>query len=415
MRRFIFFILIFQANLGFCQWTNLGLPISTRYDDIFFINDSTGWAVGTPLGIFKTSNKGSTWTQQFRTRQYLRCVEFLTPNLGFCGTLDSAFYRTTDGGTTWTDISNSISPKPEGICGLSAPTPRVVYGCGIWSSPAYVIKSVDGGSTWTSFDLSAFASALVDIHFISPDTGFVVGKSRLLADGGIILYTTNGGVSWAVKHKTRVAEDYVWKMQTPDGIHFYCALDAHPASGNLRLLQSNDRGMTWSTKIIRTTFVYTQAVGFLDTLRGFIGNSELFQTTDGGLTWQSQFLGAGLNRFFRMSDSTAYLSGAEVFKYKRENTSKTDATNEFNNLSSLKVSPNPSSDNFKVEIDIKGKTYARLAFFSLDGKKMFALHEGPIDAGVYNYEVSVEKLGAQPVFLVLKTNEGLVYEKLFIN
>src|SRR5690606_10181004 len=134
-----------------------------------------------------------------------------------------------------------------GICGLSAPGQQVIYGCGAWFSPAYVIKSSDGGTTWTSIDLSQYATSLVDIHFIDEDHGFVSGQAAPLSDGGIVLYTADGGQIWEVKHKTYFPQDYIWKLQTPDGVHFFGAVESTPSSENVRMIKSADAGVSWET------------------------------------------------------------------------------------------------------------------------------------------------------------------------
>lgn len=218
MKRFLFLFLLLATTPCLSQWTTLPNPPVVRYDDVFFINDSVGWAAGgSNLRIYTTTDGGARWREQYNSRKYLRSITFATPDLGFRGSLDSSLYRTTDGGASWTDIAGSITPKPPGICGLSTPTADVIYGCGVWSSPAYVIKSTDGGNNWTNIDLSSFANALVDIHFSSPDTGWVAGMANPSTDGGIILYTTDGGSTWTVKHKTLTPHDSIWKLQTPDG------------------------------------------------------------------------------------------------------------------------------------------------------------------------------------------------------
>ena len=221
MKNSAFLCLFITVNLvSVAQWSTLNIPSAGRYDDVFFIDDKTGWAAGgNSYEIYNTTDGGNTWSLQTNTGKYLRSIEFATPTLGFCGSLDSSFYKTTDGGKTWTDIAQTINPIPPGICGLSAPTENVIYGCGIWSSPAFVIKSADGGNTWQTFDLSAYASALVEIDFINTDTGYVCGMANPTKDGGIILYTENGGTTWTVKHKTNVWNDYIWKFQRLDSLH----------------------------------------------------------------------------------------------------------------------------------------------------------------------------------------------------
>ena len=171
MKLFLALLLSIPSLLP-AQWTTLPVPPANRYDDVFFITDSTGWAVASNGQILHTTDAGASWDMQTDVEGFLRSIEFATPTLGFCGSLNGKLLRTTDGGEHWTDIAPDIDPALPGICGLSAPTPETIYGCGIWSSPAYIIKSTDGGETWTTTDMSSMASALVDIHFISADTGF---------------------------------------------------------------------------------------------------------------------------------------------------------------------------------------------------------------------------------------------------
>ncbi|MEP7372615.1 MAG: hypothetical protein ABI675_04450 [Chitinophagaceae bacterium] len=105
------------------DWSNTSIPSSGRYDDIFFLNDSVGWAAGGDFKIFHTRDRGASRQLQFSSPHYLRSIEFATPTLGFCGSLDSSFYKTTDAGNTWIDISSSIHPKPRVFADFQPLTP----------------------------------------------------------------------------------------------------------------------------------------------------------------------------------------------------------------------------------------------------------------------------------------------------
>lgn len=414
MKNITFFLILLSTTKCFGQWTTLNIPSGGRYDDVFFINDSVGWAAGgNSTEIYKTTNGGSNWTLQYTSGKYLRSIEFATPTLGFCGSLDSSFYKTTDGGNTWTDIANTITPKPPGICGLSAPTSNIIYGCGIWSSPAYLIKSLDGGNSWTTIDLSSLANALVEVHFINADTGFVSGMANPATQGGIILYTTDGGNTWAVKHKTMIAQDHIWKLQTPDGLHFYGAVEALPVTGNVRVVKSNDSGSTWTTSIIRNNYSYIQTIGFLDSLHGWTGgNSTLFETIDGGINWNRISVGSTYNRFFKTSDSTAFLSGDKIYRYKVGNISGIIDTKPFDEIHSLNISPNPASNFINIEMAIHNKTNCKLQLYSSDGKLIQSIYDGQIEKGAKQFSIQSEKILPQTIYLILKTNEGLVYRKI---
>jgi photosystem II stability/assembly factor-like uncharacterized protein len=415
-RHFTLFLFLFSTSV-FSQWTTLNIPSAGRYDDVFFINESVGWAAGGNSGrIYKTTNGGANWTMQYNTGDYLRSIEFVNPLVGFCGSLEASLFKTTDGGLTWTNIAPSISPVPPGICGLAAPSENIIYGCGIWSEPAFVIKSVDGGNTWNTSNLSQYASALVDIFFLSEDTGFVVGKANPVTNGGVILYTVNGGETWEVKHQTMANEDYVWKIQTPDSVHFYGSLDALPSTGNVRIVKSDDGGASWVTDTIRNTYQYTQTIGFMDSLHGWCGGlGTLFETTDGGINWEPVSVGNAYNRFFRINETTAFLTGDKIYKYNGGIPTFTVTSGGVAEAHGLHVAPNPVNDNIKVIADIRNKTYCKLQLYAADGKLLQTLHEGPIEKGECRFNVNGMHLGPQILYLVLKTNEELVYRKLVKN
>jgi photosystem II stability/assembly factor-like uncharacterized protein len=406
------FFVSLQANTQ-SGWSATTIPASGRYDDIFFLNDNVGWAAGGDFKIFHTRDGGDSWQLQFSSTHYLRSIEFATPQLGFCGSLDSSFYKTTDGGKTWTDISSEINPKPPGICGLSTPDSLHIYGCGIWNSPAYLIRSADGGTTWTYTDMSAYAHTLVDIYFINKDTGFASGTANPATEGGIVLYTTDGGNTWQTKFKTMIPDEYIWKIQSPDNIHFFGSVNSPPSSTTTRMLQSSDRGITWRSRVIKNMFYDVEMIGFTDSLTGWTGGrSSLFKTTDGGLTWSDNLINTtrNYNRFFLTSKGTAYLSGTRIYKQKFGNPviSPRDSTIEH----TISYSPNPTESFSRVDIDFKQNTFANLSLYSLEGKKLQTLLHEKVARGKKSINIFLTKYPVGAYFLVLRTNEGFLNIKV---
>ena len=407
-------ILVFQLPL-FAQWTTLSTsPFSGRHDDICFINDSVGWiASGFGGRIFKTTDGGDSWNIQYFGNFYLRSIEFANDMLGFSGTLNGPLLRTTNGGANWTDVSINIDPKPPGICGLSAPSEEVIYGCGIWSSPAFLIKSEDGGLTWTNKDMSYLASALVDVHFTSPDTGFVCGRANPATEGGIILHTTDGGENWTILHKTMIPFDIIWKLQSPDGTNYFASIDAVPGTGNMRILKSGDSGFSWESVIVSDTYIYSQMIGFMDSLTGWVGGlSSLYETIDGGETWYPIALGSDYNRFLKINDTLAFMSGGRIYKYTKEETVSTQHPETYAEIHGLKVTPNPAADLIQIEIELSENTYCLLQIFSSNGHLIHDIYNGPIEKGKRNFSYHIGEIPPQSIYVALKTNEGLVYRKV---
>ncbi len=413
--KYLLFLIFCLFNINvLAQWNVLNITGNNRFDDVFFIDDSTGYtSEGYDGNFYKTINGGLTWQLKYEFDEYIRSIEFVSTQIGYCGSLDSALYKTIDGGNTWIDITNLISPKPPGICGLSAPEPNVIYGCGKWSSPAFVIKSLDGGNTWTTYDLSNLAESLIDVHFINKDSGFVTGTSINTLEGGIILYTADGGNSWAIKHKTMVPNDRVWKIQSPNGINFFASVESQPIVNNVRILKSVDMGHNWSTIIVDSVYNYMQTVGFIDSLKGWTGGeSILYETQNGGLTWSKVVLGQNYNRFFKVNDSTAFLSGQNIYKYKSSNLSYVYELVSDAQSHTLSIKTNPVYDYLWFDIEIKNKTACLLNLFDFKGKKIFNIFQSQIEKGNYNYKINIEHYPAQAYLLILNTNEGMTFKKL---
>lgn len=365
----IFFF--FFAILNFAQtysWKSLSSPPSTtgRYDDVFFLNENLGWAARGGNGtVFKTTNGGINWTEQnvsSTTGQYFRNIEFLNENVGFVGTLNSNFYKTTNGGTTWTRVDN-IMPYPTAICGLDAVGTSTVYGCGAWFSPAYVIKSTDSGSTWKYIDMSAYATALVEILFINENVGYVSGGD---AQGAVILKTTNGGESWTQIYRTNEPGDYIWKMQIfADQNKMFCSIESETQG---KLLKTLDGGLNWQTKNFPDNYV--QAVGFVSETHGWMGghNSGFMETFDGGNTWVNNNLGGSLNRIFFVNNNVAFASGNHI--YKMTNTGLGTSETENEKVVNLKVDvvPNPIKDKLNLNVHYLHSDHIIIGLYDFTGR-----------------------------------------------
>jgi photosystem II stability/assembly factor-like uncharacterized protein len=413
--------LLFSAILaaaGLAQWNMLTLPTwQGRYDDIFFLNAGEGWACNGGGYIHHTTDGGDTWDLQYASSEgeYLRCIEFTGPDTGFCGTLDGRFLKTVDGGESWANIMGSITPWVPGICGLSAPTEDVICGVGIWHTPAYFIRSTDGGTTWTYTNMAAHARALVDVHFASPLEGWASGMAPDATDGGVLLHTTDGGETWTEQYRTNVSGEYVWKIQTPDGLHFFASVDGNPAAGNTRFVRSADGGQNWTGEVASTAYHYVQAIGFITPHHGWIGGDDsLLETLDGGETWNPMALGSGYNRFFRLNDSLAFLSAFQVFRWDGPFTTGVEEVALSHEVDEMRISPNPTEGRFTVDARLVRPSRAKLHVYDAQARLVTTAVDAPLPAGPARWTID---LSAQPpgtFFVVLHTNDGQVQQRVAI-
>lgn len=405
------------AAMAQTGWSVLSIPNSGRYDDVFFINADTGWAAGGPNGwIRKTVNGGASWTLQYTSPQYLRSIEFMNADTGFAGSLNGQLYRTTNGGGNWTDIASNMMPPPQGICGLSAAGSDVIYACGLWAAPAYIYKSTNAGNAWTYTDMSGLATRLVDIHFTHPDTGFATGTADPASAGGVILRTTNGGANWSTVHTTNTLTDIVWKIQRLDAQRWFASIYSEPTNDDTRMLRSMDGGLTWEQITVSEDYTYVEAIGFIDALRGWTGGEDrLWETIDGGASWQEIALGYNYNRFFKVNDSTAYLSGQRIYKYQDDLSTRAPAAEPQAKWHRLRVAPNPSDGRVTIQLTLERNTIADLRIVSASGSTVQQImRSNAAAAGDYSFPVDLGGEAGVAYFVVLKTNEGMRWEKVVL-
>jgi photosystem II stability/assembly factor-like uncharacterized protein len=360
------------------KWVATNSPeANSRTDDIWFFDEKKGWSVNSNGQISQTVDGGDTWTQKkfidpgANGFPYLRCMGWANERIGWVGAvtnridqdpqhstdfLQILLHRTTDSGATWDNIKNMPANSPAGICGMSVVNEKVIYGAGT-NDPNLpgpgLVKSTDGGTTWTQIDLKQHADNLIDVHFFDEKTGWIVGGKKdsscpAIKPGyenvpqysqlkPVVLKTTDGGATWVNKAAGVAGFDcgeWGWKIQFLDAMTGFVSLENFTTAA---ILKTTDGGETWvrvpivdaSGKSINTDL---EGVGFIDGQSGWVGgwgdNFEgLFNsvTADGGKTWTAQDntpadpktdprIKINRYRFLGNPISTGYCSGSKVYK-----------------------------------------------------------------------------------------------------
>lgn len=303
-------------------------PVAPFYhhDDLFFIDENVGWLCNISGQIWKTTDSGDSWTQvwnnpgaAFRTLTFADAMNGWVGNLGpgsWIGGLSDTnpLYSTTDGGISWTPVTNITGTLPDGICGLHAVTPNTIYGAGRYAGDAYFISSTDGGASWVSQNLSANYNAFVDVLFFTPDEGYITSSNS--SGNAALLQTIDGGANWT----TRITNNayHYWKIGFASDTFGYGV--AWGGVDGDTWIQTYDGGQTWTDREFAGGYE-ANGIGFIDEQTGWIGGDEpnTYQTTDGGNNWQliqlDPIYDDNVNKFLRVSDSVIYAVGTRVYKY----------------------------------------------------------------------------------------------------
>jgi len=222
---------IYKSTDGGETWTNMGLPQSERIDRIIVSPANSAvvyacvpgklWSDSRDRGLYKTMDGGKTWSlilagPNLSTGCAGLAMDPKNPEILFAGMWDfrragwtfrsggdgpdaksgSGFFRTADGGKTWTELTQQsnkgLPAKPWGRLEvvIARSDPKIVYAL-IESKDSALYRSSDGGSTWEERDKSNpmvwrpfyFARLIVDPtnaeRIFKPDLQLIVSE-----DGG---------------------------------------------------------------------------------------------------------------------------------------------------------------------------------------------------------------------------------------
>lgn len=316
------------------RWVKLqnGPTVSAgKQDDLFFTDAMTGYlASGPSFSIFKTTDGGGSWNKSVTQKgTYFRSVAFLDAQHGFAGNfgagLDPAIsdatvlYETKTAGAMWTPVTNITGPAAGGICNFSVIDATHVVAVGRANGPSNVL-SYDGAA-WTSVDVSADMTMLVDAHFTTPLDGILVGMSQ--NNKCAAFHTVDGGKTLKSVFESKVGNGLCWKIQFPSSLVGYIAIqdtDRGPPS----FAKTIDGGKSWAEKPLplqggaKVPFPAI-GIGFMTDQLGWVSPEDptlpTYMTIDGGETWNvDPTLKSPINRFRFVDKKTAYAVGGATWK-----------------------------------------------------------------------------------------------------
>ena len=204
-------------------------------------------------------------------------------NTVYIGAADGGVWKTTNGGTSWTPLTDDQPSLASGCLAIDPLNPNVIYwGTGepYSSIDAYggagILKSVDGGATWSVVGLTNEKRITrIAINPANPDI-------LLAATWGGIYRSTNGGMSWT---KTSTFSSG-WDVAIDPSNPLICYAGA---SG---VYKSTNGGVSWSqlTNGIPTStgrLVLAIASSAPSTVYVLVSNTKFYKSTDAGASWTS--------------------------------------------------------------------------------------------------------------------------------
>jgi photosystem II stability/assembly factor-like uncharacterized protein len=216
------------------------------------------------------------------------CGDCDTPTIG-CQTLwiitngspgvygDARIFKSTDGGTSWTEQTNSMTIDSDNLSAVSCSGNVVVITNG--DSSEYQFTN-DGGTTWT---LVTTPDQNINDVFVQSDT-----KIWFAADGGNIYFSSDKGASITTQ------DDGVATAQNLNSIHFADSEKGYTVGDSNAFITTTNGGTTWAAGTGPAAAVnlnVVRAVPNSDIL--FVGdaNGVVYRSIDKGVTWTTSLTG----------------------------------------------------------------------------------------------------------------------------
>ncbi len=265
--------------------------------------------VGTTTGeILRTTNGGVKWdtvlVQYNASLGFMDGVKFLNADtaiaFGDADTAGSFVARSTNGGATWTRVTNlpDSSKRSEWFAGyVTYGQAMDVYQRTIWCAQYYgsgkrpfILKSTDAGTTWTDFPIALPGGEVQDyylrsINFKDANVGYgVIRQVSASSNASYLVKTTDGGATWSdtISVAPGISHDSA-KVMAAKPIRGTSVVIATGYAGNWpKAWKSTDDGATWTSLNCppNASGADLKVAAFVTATTGYVaGNKAAFKLT----------------------------------------------------------------------------------------------------------------------------------------
>jgi photosystem II stability/assembly factor-like uncharacterized protein len=417
-------LLIFFASFGFKDskssgWYQQWFPNmnGSTINSITFLDSLTGYAVTSTNSsvqayILKTTNGGDNWSIIYTyippsINSGFKKIQFANSNTGYASTNYTNFFKTTNAGLNWIDLSSVIFSDDD-MAVINVDTILCVSSSGFDGG---VFRSTNGGLNWSALGPTGGSGQPSKIYMFNKDIGFKCLDDDVLNP---IYKTTNGGVNWFT-----VTGGPFHDIKFSDSLTGWKTLDS--------IKKTTDGGITWIIQHIpyynlffgghsKLSIINIDSLWLVGGYRLLNGNyyGIIYNATNGGTNWGYQlpdtsyhigsyhdikFINAKIGWAFSPEvaqtevhtviggDSTIYLGiGNNISSIPKDYILEQNYPNPFNQCTIINFQCTIKG-NIKIKVyDITGKEVAILVNETkLTGKYEVRFDGGNLSSGIYFY------------------------------
>lgn len=300
MKKILIFLLLTLSitMYGNSAWRQVSVATNNVLSKVYFLNENLGWIAGQLGTILRTTDGGHTWEEPTDTLPVIASmysIYFVDENIGYAGGYGDVLLKSTDGGATWTEVVfESVGGTIYSIYFSDGNNGWVLSGT---SSGGQISYTDDGGANW-SVQVTEASVNLKAMDFYSPGHGICVGSKS----GNYAFYYTTDGLNWSkAPNPTGIPTGY--SRTDINGVamasnEVACVMGWGTDSFMLQptfTMRTTDGGETWAFQTqAEEDRLYTSMYGidFKDELNGIsVGYSTYkgsiaYKTIDGGISWK---------------------------------------------------------------------------------------------------------------------------------
>lgn len=257
-------------------WTDITPDPSSieTISSIYFMDANTGWATS-GQNLYITINGGTSWAT-VDMNFYAQDIYFTNTLDGYAAggdtmSLPAYVMKTVDGGLTWTPVLTNTDGNVfvNSNNYLNVIDANTMFTAQEWTNKLY--RTTDAGATWDTIICDS-AYTIVDFHFESADSGHV------LTDMGQLFYTNDAGATWNLAYSAEWGlygpSVLFYSLNFSQGVGYVCG-----SSGLIKRFDQNLNGIgdqltaTGSINVFPSPCYGTQNVTIMS--KGMTGDCKL--------------------------------------------------------------------------------------------------------------------------------------------
>jgi photosystem II stability/assembly factor-like uncharacterized protein len=323
-----FILAMMLSMMAAPRWTMQTSGVTVRLRGVSAVSERVAWASGADSTVLRTIDGGTTWQNLTVTSDALdfRDVDAVDAQTAYVLSIGngpaSRIYKTTDAGKTWTQQFKNEDPKVF----LDAMTfwdanNGIAFGDSV-NGQFYILTTADGGHSWSRVPQTALPPALENEGaFAASGTNIAVfGKSHAWIGTGAaaksrVLHTSDRGRTWQIADTPLAsgASAGIFSIAFRDAKHGVIAggdyRKEQEAVDNLAM--TSDGGLTWT--LVKGLSGFRSVVAYVPGTKTLfaIGPSGGDYSVDDGRTWTT-IEGPGFDTFsFAAGKQVGWGAGAK--------------------------------------------------------------------------------------------------------